>query len=65
MEESGNLYTKKSPAAMNSSVAHEKTDVNGVNHWAHAGCNVAMFFEFALFKNMGCMIGGAWDDDCG
>ena len=28
----GNLYTKKSPAAMDSSVAHEKKDVNGVNH---------------------------------
>ena len=65
MEESENLYHKKSPAAMDSSVAHEKKDVNGVNHWADTGCNVAMFFEFALFKNLRCMIGGPWDDDGG
>ena len=58
MKESGNLYTNKSPAAMNSSVAHEKKDVNGVNHWAYAGCNVAMFFEFSLFNNL-C----AWLED--
>ena len=53
-----NLYTKKSPAATNSSVAHEQKDVNKVDDRARTGCYAAVFFEFALFKNLGWVIGG-------
>ena len=45
-----NLYTKKSPAATNSSVAHEQKDVNEVDDRARTGCNAAVFFEFALLE---------------
>ena len=49
----GNLYTKKSPAATNSSVVHEQKDVNEVDGRACTGCYAAVFFEFALFENLG------------
>ena len=52
-----NLYTKKSPAATNSSVPHEQKDVNEVVDRACTGCTAAVFFEFAFFKNLGWVIG--------
>ena len=54
----GNLYTKKSPTATNSSVAHEQKDVNEVDDRAHNRCNTAAFSKFALFGNIGGVIGG-------
>ena len=52
-----NLYTKKSPAATNSSAAHEQKDVNEVDDRAHTRCNTAAFPKFALFGNLGGVIG--------
>ena len=52
-----NLYTKKSPAATNSSVAHEQEDVNEADDRACTACLAAVFFEFALFENLGWAIG--------
>ena len=49
----GNLYIKKSPAATNSSVPHEQKVVNEVDDRAYIRCNTAVFFEFALFENLG------------
>ena len=54
----GNLYTKKSPSVMNSSVAHEQKNVNEVDDRACTRCNPAAFFEFAIFENLECVIGG-------
>ena len=50
----GNLYTKKSPAATNSSVAHEQKDVLrwAITHVQTLECNRAMFFKFALPENL-------------
>ena len=49
----GNLYIKNLPAATNSSVPHEQKDMNEVDDIAYIRCNTAMFFEFALFENLG------------
>ena len=49
----GKLYTRKSPAAANSSVAHEQRDVNEEDDRAYIRCNTAVFFEFALIENLG------------
>ena len=48
----GNLYPKKSPAATNSSVAHEQKDVNELDDRTRTGCDTVVFFEFALSKNL-------------
>ena len=50
----GEFVHQKSPAATNSSIAHEQKDVNEVDDdRTRTGCNAAVFFEFALFENLG------------
>ena len=48
----GEFVHQKSPAATNSSIAHEQKDMNEVEDRAHTGRHATVFFEFALFENL-------------